>query len=158
MLEIFESVCYALLQSKSKASALPIFDPLEHLSDEFDDTVAVARSLNAASLIQLCGRRHPAYDRARNILAKGVQFSKWAVVAKFYLTGINRIHKEIEHACNTDREFFRRLKHLSEWLSHNQDKSDESELTERIWSVFSRKQADCGLIPKAPLMHSGKSV
>jgi hypothetical protein len=136
MFEHFESICRALLQPRTEASILPIFDPSETLNTTSDNMAAVAAKLNAAFLILLAGKPHPEFDRAHQHLLKAAEASEWSEVAGFYLAAKNSIKEEIDRICQADRQFADRLVDLSKWLWMPQNQTDEVEVADNVWGLF----------------------
>jgi hypothetical protein len=136
MFEHFESICRALLQPRTEAGILPIFDPSEPFNTESDHTAAVAAKLNAAFLILLAGKRHPDFDGARQHLFKAAEAFEWSEVAGFYLAAKNIIKEEIDRICQADRPFADRLVDLSKWLWMSQNQTDEVEVADNVWDLF----------------------
>ena len=136
MFEHFESICRALLQPRSEAGILPIFNPSEPFNTESDDTAAVAAKLNAAFLILLAGKPHPEFDRAHKHLSKAANASEWSQVARFYLAAKNIIKEEIERICTADQQFANRLADLSKWLWMTPNRTDEVKVADKVWSLF----------------------
>ncbi len=132
----FESICRALLQPRSEAGILPIFDPSETFNIESDDTAAVAAKLNAAFLIRLAGKAHPEFERARHHLSETAHTAQWSAVANFYLAAQNIIKEEIERTCKADQLFADQLVDLAKWLWMNSNQTDEVEVADKIWRLF----------------------
>ncbi len=136
MFEHFEAICRALLQPRSVAGILPIFDPTDQLNTQANDAPALAAKLNAAFMVLLAGKQHPDFDHARSTLSKAADSSVWAEVSRFYLAGKIMIEEEIERVCKKDQEFAARLKDLSKWLWLTPNKMDEQEVADQIWGLF----------------------
>jgi hypothetical protein len=136
MIEKFESVISILFRSKEKEDTFSIFDPIEQFDEERTDNKGVAQSLNAAFLIALAGRKRPASERAKHFLNRMADSPEWASKAKFYQSGINLIHEEINAICKENPDFAEKLNSLSEWVSSKKNLNNTEETTEKIWSVF----------------------
>jgi hypothetical protein len=111
-------------------------DPAEHFVPQSSDRESTARSLNAAFLLTLAGRTHPAAGRASEYLAQMAGSSKWGQVARFYLEGLKQVRKEIEARGGRDTDFAQNLKSLSEWVSTGENQEHRENTVEKIWSVF----------------------
>ena len=135
MLEQFESIISTLIQPK-KQKTFAIFDPAYQLNGERTDDAGIAQALNAAFLITLAGSMHPALERAKGFMARMKDSSEWADIARFYMNGINLVHREIENVCKKDPNFSYRLKTLSEWVSNKENMNNTEKTAEKIWSVF----------------------
>ncbi len=136
MIKLFESIISTLIGSREEKDTFSIFDPAEQLDEERTDNAGIAQALNAAFLITLAGSIHPALERAKHFMARMIESSEWVEVARFYMNGINLIHREIEDVCKQDPNFVDRLRNLSEWLSNKENMNNTEETTEKIWSVF----------------------
>ncbi|MFH1624630.1 MAG: hypothetical protein ABID54_05675 [Pseudomonadota bacterium] len=136
MIEEFESTIYTVTKPRDEDGAFCIFDPTEQFDEGDAGNAGVAKALNAAFLITLAGRRHPASERAKRFLARMVDSPEWKQVATFYLNGIDSIRREIDIVCRNDSDFVDRLETLSQWVSKRENLNDTEETTEKIWSVF----------------------
>jgi hypothetical protein len=67
MLEDFETVCFELFKPEADGDTLTVFDPLEQFDPQAEEHADIARSLNAAFLIVLAGRKHPAKETLSRI-------------------------------------------------------------------------------------------
>jgi len=68
MLEDFETVCFQLFKPGANGDTATVFDPLEQFDPQAEKHADIARSLNAAFLIVLAGRKYPAFERAQTYL------------------------------------------------------------------------------------------
>lgn len=136
MIEAFESIIYTLTKPKEGEDTFSIFDSAELFDEERVDNAGVVQALNAAFIITLAGSRHPASERAKSLLTRMADSSEWADVAKFYLNGVEMIHREIKAVCQHESDFAYRLKTASEWVSNRENLNNSEEATEKIWSVF----------------------
>jgi hypothetical protein len=136
MIDQFESIIYELFKTNEEEKSFSIFDPTEQFEEYKDDHINIAKTLNAAFLIILAGKRHRASKRANNFIKRMTASLKWADLANFYLTGKDTILQEIETVCEKDPDFANRLGALSKWLSNKENSDSAEETNERIWSVF----------------------
>ena len=136
MLEDFETVCFQLFKPKSNGDTATVFDPLEQFDPQAKEPADIARSLNAAFLIVVAGRKHPAFERAQTYLHQSLKSQQWSDIAGFYISACKKIRKEIQSACNHDHDLARRLQHLAAWLQNSRPHKNDAELREKIWSVF----------------------
>lgn len=136
MIKALESIISTLLQPKVEKDTFSVLDPIRHLDEGRADDAGVARALNAGFLILLAGDAHPASRKAKRFLARLVSSSTWAEVARFYLDGIELVHREIETVCRQNRLFGERLQALSAWMSEEENTRKTQETTEKLWSVF----------------------
>ncbi len=136
MLEEFQSIVYALIRPKQGAP-FPIALELTHQFDEEQtDKAGIAQTLNAAFLIVVAGKNHPAAPSALGFLTHMAESPEWRDAAEFYLSGIERTHHEIKAICSRDPEFADRLKTVSTWLSNKENLKKRQEVAEHFWSVF----------------------
>jgi hypothetical protein len=136
MIQDFESVCDHLLGFDMSDGESLGFHPRGQFQKDAAEPGAIARSLNAAFLIMLGGRKQPAFDEARDYLGRSTQSSNWAGIAQFYLSGLEAIHREIEKVSKADHDFAARLKHLAEWLGDGVNRRVPESRNEAVWSVF----------------------
>ena len=136
MIQDFESVCAGLFGSDIADGKSLAFNPEGQFQKDAAGPEAMARRLNAAFLIVLGGRTQPAFDEARDYLARSAQSSTWAGIARFYLSGLEEIHREIEKVARADHDFAARLSHLGEWLEDGRDRRASENRKEAVWSVF----------------------
>jgi hypothetical protein len=136
MIEKFQSIIYALTRPKEGGAIPPIFDPTEQFDEKSTDNAAIARKLNAAFLIGLAGPNHPAAQQAKGLLTRMVESPLWADVASFYLSGIERMHWEIETTCKDKPDFANQINTLSKWLSRGKASFAGKKTAENTWSVF----------------------
>ena len=136
MIQEFETITFQLLKPGVRKDTTAIFDPLTQFDPDAKAPADVARSLNAAFLILLAGRKHPAYDQAHGYLTQEAESTNWKDVARFYLAGLEGIRREIQDVCNHDRDFANRLKYLAKWLQNTENNVNVEERREKIWSVF----------------------
>ncbi len=132
----FENIIYYLTNTETGTNpVLPLCNPQEQFAMDNKDSTAIAKSLNAAFLITLSGKRNTKFDEAKRFLEDMSSSSEWGNAARFFLSGVDAIEDEISNVCKTDKDFNSRIESLSEWLS-NPEKQDEKETAERIWSLF----------------------
>lgn len=136
MIDHFEYIIYRLFAPDQKGDAFSIFDPSEQFDEKAVNHIDIARTLNAAFLITLAGKRHRDFDRADDFIRRMAKSSEWADLAGVYLTWKKLVLKEIETACIQDPHFADRLEDLYEWLSNRQDSETAGSANEKIWSVF----------------------
>ena len=136
MIKEFETVCFQLLKPGVYKDSTAIFDPLTQFDPNAKAPADVARSMNAAFLVLLAGRKHPLYDQAHRYITHAAGSTDWNDVVRFYLEGLEDIQREIQDVCNHDSDFTDRLKYLAQWLQNTQNKSNGAEQREKIWSVF----------------------
>lgn len=104
------------------------------------DDATVLRSLNAAFMIVLAGKRHALFERACTFLrdTSSVRDApELAAAAVFYLDGVDRISDEMSSVLEVDSDFGGRLNLLA-GLLHGGTTSRKSgeEIREAIWGVF----------------------
>jgi len=136
MIDLFESIIFALIEPKKDRDTFSLIDPNDYFHEEPTDGPGVTQALNAAFLIALAGSTHPASERAHQFLARMATSPEWANVATFYLHGIELIHQEIKDVCELSPQFAGRLKGLGQWMSHKENLRVSEETAERMWSVF----------------------
>jgi hypothetical protein len=136
MLEDFETVCFQLFKPAADGDTLTVFDPLEQFDPQAEEHADIARSLNAAFLIVLAGRKHSAFDRAQTYLHQSLKLQQCFEIAGFYISVIKKIRKEIQIGCNHEQDFSRRLQHLAAWLQSSGPHKNDAEHREKLWSVF----------------------
>lgn len=136
MIETFQSIIATLTQPRKGKESFSIFDLGELFSKDPKDDADVAQALNAAFLIKLSGATHSESERAERFLSHMAQSAQWADVARFYLEGLNLVHREIDHICNRAPSFADRLRTLSQWLSNLENVKNTQETTQEIWSLF----------------------
>ncbi len=95
-----------------------------------------ARRLNAAFLISLCGSDHPLAQKAREVLSRSQREHELQGLSRFYVEGIERIESEIQHTCDRDPDFLKRLRETSDWMKTREGGLDPFETAEKTWSVF----------------------
>jgi hypothetical protein len=136
MLEEFQSIVYALIRPKQGA-AFPIALDLTHQFDEErTDKAGIAQTLNAAFLIVVAGKNHPAAPSALGFLTRMAESPEWRDAAEFYLSGVERTRHEIKAICSRDPEFANRLRTVSTWVSNRENSEKRQEVAEHFWSVF----------------------
>jgi hypothetical protein len=136
MIQDFESVCARLFGSDMPDGKSLGFHPGGQFQKDAAGPEAIARNLNAAFLIMLGGRTRPAFDEARDYVVRSVQSSTWGGIARFYLSGLEEIHREIEKVSRADHDFAARLSHLGEWLEDGRHRRASENRKEAVWSVF----------------------
>ncbi len=136
MIDHFESILYRLFEQDPKKDVVSIFNPSGQFDKNAVNPIATARSLNAAFLITLAGKRHRDFEQADAFLRRMTKSSEWADLARAFQTGKKLILKEIETACLQRPDFADRLENLYEWLSSGQDIGTADNTKEKIWSVF----------------------
>jgi len=133
----FQSICRRLFRAaEGGGDDVSVFDPTDQFKSDSDEPARVARRLNAAFLILLAGQKHPDYKQAQTLLDQTADSTDGSEIARFYLAGADRIHKEIENVCIRDQNFSARLKHLSSYLNTTPQGQNPLQAAENIWSVF----------------------
>jgi hypothetical protein len=135
MNETFESSLLTLLRPENEQDFY-LFDPGTQFQSQPSDEIALAKSLNAAFLIALTGKKHPDYPAARDLLAQFQASTQWADQANFYQDGLELVHQEIESQCRHDPVIEQRLHELSAWMADKNNLKDTKQTTRKIWSVF----------------------
>ena len=135
MIDRFEYIVYRLFEPDQAEDSFSIFDPSGQFDEDVDDHTGIARSLTAAFLITLAGKRHRDSGRAESFIRRMAKLPQWADLAGCYLAGKNLVQKEIETACTQNPDFSNRLENLYEWLSSEED-FNADQANERRWSVF----------------------
>ncbi|MBW1827812.1 MAG: hypothetical protein JRI74_00105 [Deltaproteobacteria bacterium] len=135
MIDLFEYIVYRLFEPDQAEGSFSIFDPLGQFDEDVDDHTGIARSLTAAFLIILAGKRHRDSGRAESFIRRMAKLPQWADLAGCYLAGKNLVQKEIATACAQNPDFSNRLENLYEWLSSEKD-FNADQANERRWSVF----------------------
>jgi len=130
------TVIHALLRRSEETDGAFIFDPVPQLDETRTDEPGVVQSLNAAFLIALAGRDHPAAQRVNRLLDEMAASSRWATVAGFYQEGIELIRQELATLCEREPKFGDCLRGLAEWVATQDNLLDTTATQERIWSVF----------------------
>jgi len=136
MLDHFEYIIYRLFEPAQKEDSVPIFDPSVQFDESPVNHINIVRSLNAAFLITLAGKRHRDFDRADEFIRRVAKSSEWADLAGDYLAWKKLILKEIETEYTQDTDFANKIEDLYEWLSSVQDINTSDNGSEKIWSVF----------------------
>lgn len=101
-----------------------------------DDDISIAKALNAAFLISICGSQHPEYRSAMDFLQQTAESEQFSETAGFYLAGIDLVLNELQGVCKYDLNFLNRLKDLSEWMSQKKGTVNTDITLENVWSVF----------------------
>jgi hypothetical protein len=136
MNQYFESVVKALFLAKNEENILTVFDPASQFEEEITGQKNILRKLNTSFLITMIGASHPDYQKANDFLHEMKKTSKWEDAARFYLDGVNKIHKEIEDVFKKDPAFAQSLKQCSEWFTKKENSVKTEDWTERIHSIF----------------------
>ncbi|HFE63243.1 MAG TPA: hypothetical protein ENK14_02365, partial [Caldithrix sp.] len=136
MLHHFQSILSRLFTADRDSGQFSIFDPQSQFNPHPENDAQTVASLNAAFLILLCGKEHPGYAVANDLLIHTSAIPRWAPFAAFYREGIDLIREEIKEVCRDDADFAARLESLSENLIIPEATTDPAILTEKIWSVF----------------------
>ena len=119
MLDQLRSVLSAFCQSQTQGG-FSIFNAAGQFDDQRTDKEGIARALNAAFLITLCGEQHSLFRQASDFLTRRENSPEWGEIAKFYLNGVELVCREIETACKNNPDFSHRLESLSEWLANRE--------------------------------------
>jgi hypothetical protein len=128
MIETFEQVVGRLVGPVAEGYVLPVLDPEPLLAS--DDGIA---ALGAAFLVALCGREHPARDRALAILEGRID-GPHGEVARFLGQAVDLICDEVRTAVATDEALAERL---SSTLANLADpRLGASATAEVLWSLF----------------------
>jgi hypothetical protein len=135
MIDRFEYIVYRLFEPDQAEGSFSIFDPSGQFDEDVDDHTGIARSLTAAFLITLAGKRHRDSGRAERFIRRMAKLPQWADLAGCYLAGKNLVQKEIATASAQNPDFSNRLENLYEWLSSEKD-FNADQANERRWSVF----------------------
>ncbi len=140
MLDQLRSVLSSFCQSQAQGG-FSIFNASGQFDDQRSDKEGIARALNAAFLITLCGEQHRLFRQASGFLARRENSPEWGEIAKFYLNGVKLIHTEIETVCKNNPDFSHRLGSLSEWLANREsprtaEQAADEQAAEQLWSVF----------------------
>ena len=136
MLEEFQSIVCALIRPKQEASFSLTLDLTQQFDQERTDEAGIAQALNAAFLLALAGKNHPAAPAAIGFLTRMAKSPKWSEVSEFYLCGIESTDREVKAMCKRDPEFADCLRKAATWLSNKENLTKRDEVAEQIWSVF----------------------
>jgi len=136
MNDTFQSILVRLFHSCYENDNRCLFDPVSHFESETTSDAGIARRLNAAFLIALAGPLHPYYTRARVSLDEMTTHTRWGSVARFYCTGIDRVHGEIDAVSQQDAGFADKVRSLASWMALDGNIGDGDSLAERLWTVF----------------------
>ena len=128
MSETFEAVVGHMVGPLAAGAALPLLDPEPLLAA--DDRIA---ALGAAFLVALCGRDHPAHERALAVLDRPLQ-GEDAEVARFLRRAVDLVRDEVRSGVATDEALAARL--LSTAAHLVDPRLGASETAEALWSLF----------------------
>ena len=129
----FQSILIALLRRIDTENTFSVFDPARQFDENNKD---VAKRINAAFLIAICGTDHPLYNRAKAFLDRMATSSQWKDAAEFYLMGIEQIKKEIESIGKVNKTLSHSINALYSWISNGENLKNTDEILEKIWTVF----------------------
>ncbi len=81
-----------------------------------EDNVSIARNLNAAFLVLLCGETHLLYNDAFQYMENLEKHSYWKEMVHYYKEGVRLINSEIAGRSNDSETFEKELNDLSVWV------------------------------------------
>ena len=128
MIETFEEVLGRMVGPLAAGAALPLLDPEPLLAA--DDRIA---ALGAAFLVALCGRDHPAHERALAILDRPLEGDD-AEVARFLRRALDLVRDEVRSGVATDEALAVRLSSTAARVVD--PRLGASETAEALWSLF----------------------
>lgn len=112
------------------------FNVLEQFNQKGEQRAEVARNLNAAFLIVLCGKSTPLYSRAKRYMQDRKEHPYWKEMVVFFQEALPLIHLEISDRCYHNEEFENSLNEAHEWLKNFENHDNREETIEKIWKIF----------------------
>jgi hypothetical protein len=98
----FETIIRHIIDSEKGIESLLKVDVSEQFRHGEDDSIAIARNLNAAFLIALSGNTHPLFNRAVEYLNGFRSHPAYGNIASFYRGGLELIRSELSQRYNSD--------------------------------------------------------
>jgi hypothetical protein len=134
MIEQLQSIISALMGSCEGDGPISFLDRSDDIKGSSQDDPHVAQALNTAFLFALSGSKRS--GDAKDFLGRMSGVSGWEGVARFYLNGMELVHRELEKACECCPQLTDRLNALSDWVSKRDNLEDRRNTAEEFWKVF----------------------
>jgi hypothetical protein len=136
MIEKFKIIIQFLTSMDQYSPDLTGINITKQFTPEINDSVSIARNINAAFLITLSGKTHPLYGMGIEYLNSFENDPEWGKAADFYNQGHNLIDSEISQQCTGDKNFKTDLINLSKWIKDPASSENQNETVEKLRQVF----------------------
>ena len=142
MEKIFSAIIRTMVDASYGNSPLAGFEAAAQFYPNRRLNTDVAKNLNAAFLMLLCGRDYELYGAAEAYLDGLTADEKWGNAARFFKNGADRINDEIRNVCREDNGFRNALEKAASWCGQPDRRWGEASL-KKIWEVLFPEGADC---------------
>ncbi len=136
MIEKFKTIIQFLISMDQNSTDLAGINITEQFNPETDDSLSIARNMNAAFLITLSGKTHPLYGSGIKYLNSFEDDPEWSKTAHFYKQGCTLLDLEVSQQCETDKNFETDLINLSKWIKKPASSENQNKTVEKLRQVF----------------------
>ena len=136
MIDKFEAIIQFLTGIDQTSTDLTGIDITKQFNPEINDSVSIARNMNAAFLMMLSGKTHPLYRTAMRYLDSFEDDPEWCNAALFYKQGHSLIDSEISQLCEKNKNLETNIINLSKWIKKPVSSKNQNDTVEKLRQVF----------------------